>query len=364
MGSDGPVPAAGNREFERLVEPLRAQLVVHCYRMLGSLADAEDAVQESFVRAWKSWDGFAPRPDDPERSVRSWLYRIATNRCLTFLGRARRREVPADLSADGSVEHVPWLLPLPDDRMAFAEQLDPAERLVAWESVELSFLAALHRLPATQRAVVLLRDVLGFSAAEVAGQLDLSVAAVNSALQRARAARRQSDRQPDDAVVAAVARRYAAAWEAGDADAIVALVTEDAKYSMPPRPERFVGRTAIRTFLVDGPLQWSWRFVATRANGRPAFATYMRGDDEDAYVANGLDVLTVDDDGVTEVVSFLDADFTDFGLPVRLAVDPTTADEFAADGGCDGHDRRTADSRTHRAVGPGLPRGRPRGRAP
>lgn len=319
--SDGAVPAAADREFERLVEPLRAQLVVHCYRMLGSLADAEDAVQESFVRAWKSWDGFAPRQDDPERSVRSWLYKIVTNRCLTFLGRARRREVPADLSAETPVEQLPWLLPLPDDRMAFVERLDPAERLIAWESVELSFLAALHRLPATQRAVLLLRDVLGFSAAEVATQLDVSVVAVNSSLQRARAARRPSTPQPDDAVVTAIARRYAAAWEAGDADTIVALVTEDARYSMPPRPEWFVGRSAIRTFLIDGPLQWPWRFVPTRANGHPAFATYMQADGEDAYVANGLDVLTVRDDGVAEVVSFLDADFTEFGLPVRLAVD-------------------------------------------
>jgi RNA polymerase sigma-70 factor (ECF subfamily) len=252
--------------------------------------------------------------------VRGWLYKIATNRCLTFLGRARRRELPADLSQDVAPEQVRWLEPLPDDRMSYTDRLDPAERLVAWETIELSFLVALQRLPATQRAALLLREVLGFSAAEVAAQLDTTVASVNSALQRARAARAPATPRPvaDDPRIADVARRYAAAWEAGDVDAIVALITDDAKYSMPPRHEWFVGRPAIRTFLVDGPLQWRWRFLPARANGCPAFATYMWDDAAASFVAMGLDVLTIRAEGIAEVVSFLDADFTDFRLPTRL----------------------------------------------
>lgn len=323
MRSNGAVRDADDREFERLVEPLRGELIAHCYRMLGSLADAEDVVQDSFVRAWRGWDAFEPQHEDPHRSVRGWLYKIATNRCLTFLGRARRRELPADLSPHVSPEQVRWLEPLPDDRMSFTDRLDPAERLVAWESIELSFLVALQRLPATQRAVLLLREVLGFSAAEVAAQLDASVASVNSALQRARASRVQAAPPPrtDDALVADIARRYAAAWEAGDVDTIVALVTKDAKYSMPPLHEWHLGRSAIRKFLVDGPLRWRWRFLPTRANGRPAFATYMWDDGAAAFAPKGLDVLVVCADGVAEVVSFLDADFTDFGLPTQLSAD-------------------------------------------
>jgi RNA polymerase sigma-70 factor (TIGR02960 family) len=323
MRSDGAVGDADDREFERFVEPLRGELIAHCYRMLGSLADAEDVVQDSLVRAWKGWDVFEPQHDDRHRSVRGWLYKIATNRCLTFLGGARRRELPADLPADGWPEQARWLGPLPDDRMSFTDRLDPAERLVAWESIELSFLVALQRLPATQRAVLLLREVLGFSAAEVAAQLDTSVASVNSALQRARASRAQTAPLPraDDGHVADVARRYAAAWEAGDVDTIVELLTDDAKYSMPPLHEWYVGRSAIRRFLVDGPLRWRWRFLPTRANGRPAFATYLWDDAAAAFVPKGLDVLAVCADGVAEVVSFLDADFTDFGLPTRLRAD-------------------------------------------
>jgi RNA polymerase sigma-70 factor (ECF subfamily) len=323
MRSDGPVRDVEDREFGRIVEPLRAELVAHCYRMLGSLADAEDVVQESMVRAWKGWGRFEPRLDDPHRSVRGWLYKIATNRCLTFLARSRRRALPADLSQDDSPEQVRWLEPFPDDRMSFVDRMDPAQRLLAWESIELSFLVALQRLPASQRAVLLLRDVLGFSAAEVAEQLDASVASVNSALQRARAARVRARPQPlpADPHVTEMARRYAAAWEAGDVDAIVALVTHDAKYSMPPLHEWFVGRPAIRSFLMDGPLRWRWRFLPTRANGHPAFATYLRDRDASAFVPKGLDVLIVTAHGVAEVVSFLDADFANFGLPGVLPDD-------------------------------------------
>ncbi len=297
--------------FADAVEPLRGELVAHCYRMLGSLADAEDVVQETWLRAWKAWPRFEPQDDDATRAVRAWLHRIATNRCLTFLGRARRRELP-------TAQELLWPEPLPDSRMSYADRLDPAEQVVAWESVELAFLVALQQLPARQRAVLLLREVVGYSAAEVADLLDTTVASVNSALQRARAGRGQwtTPRRSDPGETALVARRYAAAWEAGDVDAIVAMLADDARYSMPPLPEWYAGGPAIRDFLLAGPLAHRWRFLPARANGMPAFATYRWTGD--AYTPMGLDVLTVRDGRVGEVVSFLDADFASFGLPSRL----------------------------------------------
>ena len=308
--------SAVEAEFTAAVDPFRGEVTAHCYRMLGSLADAEDVVQETWLRAWQAWPRFESRVDERERSVRAWLHKIATNRCLSFLGRAARRELPTEVTS--TADEVLWLEPLPDGRMAYAEKLDPADRVVAWESVELAFLAALQQLPPRQRAVLLLREVLGFSAAEVAELLDTSVASVNSALQRARALRERLTTQPapDRTDTAQLARRYAAAWEAGDVDAIVAMLTDDARYSMPPRPECYAGRPAIREFLVTGPLAYRWRFLPANANGMPAFGTYMW--DGTAYVPMGLDVLTVRDGAVHEVVSFLDADFGRFGLPPRI----------------------------------------------
>jgi RNA polymerase sigma-70 factor (TIGR02960 family) len=310
------VASAAEAEFTAAVDPYRGEVTAHCYRMLGSLVDAEDVVQETWLRAWQTWPGFEPRLDDRERSVRAWLHKIATNRCLSFLGRAARRELPTEVTP--AAQEVQWLEPLPDSRMAYADQLDPADRLVAWESVELAFLVALQQLPPRQRAVLLLREVLGYSAAEVADLLDTSVASVNSALQRARALRERLATQPspDRTDTAQLARRYAAAWEAGDIDAIVAMLAEDARYSMPPLPEWYAGRAAIREFLVTGPLAYRWRFLPTSANGMPAFATYSW--DGTAYVPNGLDVVSIRDGAVHEVVSFLDADFARFGLPTRI----------------------------------------------
>jgi RNA polymerase sigma-70 factor (TIGR02960 family) len=310
------VASAVEAEFTAAVDPFRGEVTAHCYRMLGSLADAEDVVQETWLRAWQAWPRFESRLDERERSVRAWLHKIATNRCLSFLGRAARRELPTGVTS--TADEVLWLEPLPDGRMAYAEKLDPADRVVAWESVELAFLAALQQLPPRQRAVLLLREVLGFSAAEVAELLDTSVASVNSALQRARALRERLTTQPapDRTDTAQLARRYAAAWEAGDVDAIVAMLADDARYSMPPLPEWYAGRPAIREFLVTGPLAYPWRFLPTRANGMPAFGTYMW--DGTAYVPKGLDVLTVRDGAVHEVVSFLDADFARFDLPTRI----------------------------------------------
>jgi RNA polymerase sigma-70 factor, ECF subfamily len=309
------VTSAVEGEFTAAVGPFRGEVTAHCYRMLGSLVDAEDVAQETWLRAWQAWPGFVPRLDDRERSVRAWLYKIATNRCLTFLGRAARRELPTAVTP-GAEQEVAWLEPLPADRMAYADGLDPAERLVAWESVELAFLVAVQHLPPRQRAALLLREVLGYSAAETAELLETSVASVNSALQRARVPRERPAPDQGATGTAELARRYAEAWEAGDVDAIVAMLAEDARYSMPPLPEWYAGRAAIRDFLVTGPLTYRWRFLPTNANGMPAFATYMW--DGTAFVPMGLDVLTMRDGMVHEVVSFLEADFSRFGLPTRI----------------------------------------------
>jgi RNA polymerase sigma-70 factor (TIGR02960 family) len=256
-------------------------------------------VQETFVRAWRSFDRF----DGP--AVRPWLYKIATNRCLTLLGRrARSRELPSGAASSGEVL---WLEPYPTD---------PAADAVARESMELAFVAALQHLPPLQRAVLLLRDVLEFSAAETASVLDTSVPAVNSALQRARARSLPRSGPVSEPDVRDLARRYAAAWEAGDVSAIVELLASDVRYSMPPMPVLYVGRAAVRSFLVDGPLRSRWRFLPANANRSLAFGTYLWSGTE--YVPGGLDVLNVASGQVSEVVSFLSASFGPFGLPDRL----------------------------------------------
>ena len=309
---------AGDEDaFAAVVGPFHGELHAHCYRMLGSVHDADDALQETLVRAWRALDRFEVRG-----SVRPWLYRIATNRCLSMLDRRARRELPADLhGVAGSDAEVAWLEPYADDR------LSPEAQAVARESIELSFVVALQRLSGTQRAVLLLREVLGFTGREVAEQLDTSVAAVNSAMQRARkvlgpalpaTTQQATMHELGDAAVRDLARRYAQAWEAGDVDTIVTMLTADARYSMPPVTAWFAGRDVIRGFLLGGPLTCRWRFVRTFANGQLAFGTYRWSDDHAAYLPGGLDVLTLRRDGIAEVVSFLDADFAAFGLPSSL----------------------------------------------
>jgi RNA polymerase sigma-70 factor (ECF subfamily) len=298
--------------FEQLVGPYRAELQVYCYQMLGSLHDAEDAVQESLLRAWRSIGRF-----DERGFVRAWLYKIATNRCLTAIDQRARRELPADVTPGTPPAEIRWLEPCPDS--------SPEGYYLARESIELAFVAALQNLSAIQRAVLILREVLGFSAAEVARQLTTSTASVNSALQRARkaidvAAPTQQTvlRDLGDAVVGDIAARWADAWQAGDINAIVEMLAHDARYSMPPAPEWYHGSDQIRAFLLHGPLLSRWRFLPTTANGQLAFGTYLWDPQAGAYVPGGLDVLTLRDGYVAEIVAFLAADLTRFGLPASI----------------------------------------------
>jgi RNA polymerase sigma-70 factor (TIGR02960 family) len=298
--------------FEQLVAPYRGELQAYCYRMLGSLHDAEDAVQESLVRAWRSVGNF-----DERGYVRAWLYKIATNRCLTAIGQRGRRELPAGIAPGTATAEISWLEPYPDT--------SPEAQYIARESVELAFVAALQHLSARQRAALILREVLGFSAAEVAGQLGTSTASVNSALQRARqvidstAPTQQTVlRELGDATVSDLVTRWADAWHARDIEAIVAMLADDTRYSMPPLPQWYRGKDEIRAFLLGGPLQSRWRFVAATANGQPAFGTYLWDEAAGAYVPGGLDVLTLRGQCVAEITAFLDTDLTRFGLPERI----------------------------------------------
>lgn len=314
--------AADPETFERLVGPLRPELHAHCYRLLGSVHDAEDAVQESLLRAWRGLARFEDRG-----TFRAWLYKIATNRCLTMIEVRRRRELPIDFSPGAPVAESVWLEPYPDS-MAGPAQPGPEARYEARQSMELAFVAVLQHLPGRQRAVLVLRDVLGFPAREVADLLEITVASVNSALQRARntvdswlpeVSQQATLRSLDDDGVRRVAEQYATAWETGDVEAIVAMLSDDAKYAMPPLPEWYQGHDDIREFLVEGPLTSRWRFLPAYANGQIAFGTYLWDDERSAYVAVALDLLTLRGTEIAEVVSFLTPEiFSMFDLPDEI----------------------------------------------
>ncbi|TDC50792.1 sigma-70 family RNA polymerase sigma factor [Actinomadura sp. KC345] len=314
----------GDREaFGRLVEPFRDELRAHCYRMLASVHDAEDAVQDTLDRAWRGLGGYEDRG-----SIRPWLYKIATNRALTLIERRGRRELPTDMSPEGApAVEAAWVEPYPGRWMAWTDDLDPEARVLARESVEIAFVAALQHLSASQRAALLLCDVLGYPAREAAEVLETTPAAVNSALQRARKAvpgvsQQRTLEAIGEAAQRELVRRYMAAWEAQDVDSIVAMLAEDAKYSMPPLAAWYEGHAGIRAFLVEGPLRDRWRFVPAQANGQLAFGTYMWDDARAVHLPAGLDLLVLRDTRIAEVVSFLDADFSEFGLPMEWPGSP------------------------------------------
>jgi RNA polymerase sigma-70 factor (ECF subfamily) len=327
--ADHPV----NEDFLRQADPFRRELLAHCYRMLGSVHDAEDLVQETYLRAWRAYDRFEGRS-----SLRTWLYRIATSACLTSLESRGRRPLPTGLGGPSSDpegplvqrREVPWLEPVPD-AMVGAEGSDPATIVTQRESIRLALIAALQHLPPRQRAVLILRDVLKWRAAEVAELLDTSTAAVNSMLQRAKA---QLDEvaptqdeivEPEEAEQRALLDRYVTAFEAYDIAAIVDLFTKDAVWEMPPftgwyqGPES-IGRLIATQCPANGP--GDMRMVATQANGQPAFGLYMRQEDG-SYLPFQLHVLAVGPSGVSHAVVFFDLSlFGTFGLPDTLPAQP------------------------------------------
>jgi RNA polymerase sigma-70 factor, ECF subfamily len=327
------VRAGDESAFSGLVGRHRRELQVHCYRMLGSLEDSEDLVQETFLRAWRRRETFQGRS-----SVRAWLYRIATNACLDALAR-RPRLVPVPEADDHAVAsqalfEVPWLQPYPDQLLEgiAPSEAEPDAAVVAKETIELAFMVAIQHLPPRPRAVLILRDVLGWSAKDSAELLDSSVAAVNSALQRARAALKKhlparrlewapgSDPTEEER---ALLQRYLDATENGDAHAFVEMMREDARFSMPPEPGAWVGREAIVAAWVEGGAFDTEGFghmrgLATRANMQPAVACYLRRAGDSEYRALALDVLRIEEGAVAEIVTFPHKLFPAFGLPQTL----------------------------------------------
>ena len=316
-----------SEEFTGLTGRFRGELLAHCYRMLGSAEEAEDLVQETYLRAWRSFDGFEGRS-----SMRTWLYRIATNVCLTALERRGRRPLPSGLGGPAedaetpvvAGSEVPWLQPLPDALLA-AEHDDPAAVAASRAGIRLALVAALQYLSARQRAVLILRDVLEWPAAQVADLLGTTATAVNSMLRRARAqlarALPAEDEmsEPAEPGRRALLDRFAVAFENADAGALAELLREDVTLEMPPMPAWFCGREAVTRFFEANVLTTPgmFRMVPTMANGQPAFAAYRRGHDGN-YEAHALQILTVTATGVARLVIFLDPDlFPAFGLPPR-----------------------------------------------
>jgi RNA polymerase sigma-70 factor (ECF subfamily) len=302
--------------YGRLVEGRRGELQAHCYRMLGSPQDAEDALQDALLRAWRGLRGF-----DGRSSLRTWLYRVATNVCLDVIARRRDRVLPvafAPGAATGEPPALPlaesvYIEPFPDGVLDVPDgRAAPDARYEQRESVELAFTAALQALPASQRAVLILRDVLGFSASETAETLETTVAGANSALQRARATleRRLPDRSQQSAIrelgddrVRALVEAYTGALQRGDVEAIVALLTEDATWSMPPVPTWYRGEALVR-FLADHATSVRWRHVPTRASGQLALGCYAWDPVRERFVASVLDVLTLRDGRIAAVDGF------------------------------------------------------------
>ena len=307
-------------DFIEQAAPFRAELIAHCYRLLGSVHDAEDLVQETYLRGWRAYEAFEERA-----ALRTWLYRIATTACLRALEDRARRVLPAGLGAaevdpeadvDASKGGYQWLEPLPD-------AMTPEKAFTAKESIRLAIVTALQELPARQRAVLILRDVVQFSAAEVAELLETTPAAVNSALQRARshlaevAATDEDVAEPEDQERVALVERYCAAFENGDVAALTQLLKADVKLEMPPFAMWFTGRDAVTRFLASRGLDkpGDVKMVPTSANGQPAVADYRRGPDG-VLGAHAIQVLEADTHGIGAITVFLDPTlFAAFGMP-------------------------------------------------
>jgi RNA polymerase sigma-70 factor, ECF subfamily len=319
--------------FGRIVEGDRAALQAHCYRMLGSVQDAEDALQETLVNAWRALPRFEGRS-----SVRSWLYRIATNACLKLIERRPRRVLPAEHGPAGDpADPLPpplaesvWVEPIADRAIAIDDDpAAPERRYEERESVELAFVAALQHLPAKQRAVLILRDVLGFSAREAAAALEMTPAAVDTSLQRAH--RSADERLPErsqqatlralgDERLREIVDAFVEAWERADVDGVVALLAEDATISMPPLPSWFRGRDAVAAFLRDVALApGRWRLLPTLANGQPALGEYRFDPEGGEFRAEAITILTLRGGLIVDITSYRGAErFAEFGLPERI----------------------------------------------
>ena len=323
---------AGDQDaFVGLVEPHRAGLHAHCYRMLGSLHDAEDALQDTLLRAWRGLARFEAR-----RPLRPWLYTIATNASLDAIAKRPKRVLPIDHTPSTGADDGPgtplletaWLESYPDEPLGLADgSAAPEARYEQRESVELAFVAALQHLPARQRAVLILREVLGFSAREVAHSLETTTASVNSALQRARQAveerlpaqsQQATLRSLGDERLRAVVRSYADAWERRDVDGMVAMLVEDATFSMPPFPNWFRGRDTVIAFITSTGTP-RLRYVPSWANGQAAVGWYMWDARRESYAPTSLEVLTLEGARVKDIAAFVFPElFPRFGLPATL----------------------------------------------
>jgi RNA polymerase sigma-70 factor (ECF subfamily) len=311
------MPELDEATFHALTERHRRELHVHCYRMLGSFHEAEDLVQETYLRAWRRRESFQGGP-----LMRAWLYRIATNACLDALRQSKRR-----VASMHSFAEVPWLEPYPDhllDEVAPTEE-QPDVKVVAKETIELSYLAVIQLLPPRQRAVLILRDVLDWSASETAAALEMSVAAANSALQRSRAT--LEERLPAREAVAGEAsvderellEQLVAAHERADVEAAVALMRDDVRVTMPPQPWLFEGLDVVRPMLEEGlGAEGEWRLVLTRANRMPAAACYLRAWDDTEFRAFKIDLIRLEGGLVAELTTFGSDLFEAFRLPPTL----------------------------------------------
>lgn len=327
--------AHSQSDISSLIEHYRQELHLHCYRLLGSLHDAEDAVQETMLRAWRSFDTFKGRG-----SLRTWLYTIATNACLDALKKHSPRMLPVASSQVWDPKmpvaprnsEVPWLEPFPDSWLAEATE-NPEARYTRAESVSLAFLTALQLLPPRQRVTLILSDVLDWRASEIAQLLEVSVSSVNSALHRARVTleknyhtdqREMTRSLHADEETNALLSRYVEAWETDDVAGLIALLKEDAIFSMPPIPSWYQGQEAIRTILLARfGIQSQWRLYPTRANAQPAFALYRVDEANNSYQAFGIQVVTLDGSQlkrrIAEITLFLSPQlFTAFGFPFQL----------------------------------------------